>query len=75
MSLAQFEKATSVARENNFPIQIIGAFEEGTVGVEITRGARKLSAPRLESERFAADSWFATGISGYIELLKTVNVG
>lgn len=41
----------------------------GQEGVLLTRGAKKLEAPRLESERFAEDSWFRAGIESYIEQL------
>ena len=30
---------------------------------------RRRLPPRLESERFAADSWFKVGISAYVESL------
>lgn len=71
---AKFEAATQVAEEAHFPIRPIGRVETGDVEVVITSGGRRLAAPRLESERFAKDSWFATGIDGYIELLKNINV-
>lgn len=31
-------------------------------------------APRLESERFAQDSWFGSGIQGYVDLLLGVDL-
>jgi len=32
------------------------------------------AAPRLESERFAKDSWFTAGIEGYIQALLQVEL-
>jgi thiamine-monophosphate kinase len=40
----------------------------------VQRGNKKQFAPRLESERFAVDSWFLEGISGYIDRLMAVEL-
>lgn len=44
----------------------IGQFQNRS-GVEIRRGGRSLPAPRVDSERFASDSWFEAGIGSYID--------
>lgn len=46
----------------------IGEFTSGS-GVQLLRAGRKAMAPRIDSERFASDSWFVTGIQGYIDLM------
>ncbi|MEL7681417.1 AIR synthase related protein [Citromicrobium bathyomarinum] len=48
----------------------IGRFVEGDLGVVLNENGSKLPLGRLESERFAPDSWFQSGIDGYIKLLK-----
>lgn len=40
--------------------------------VSVTRDGVTQEAPRLESERFAKDSWFAGGIESYVKLLLEV---
>lgn len=50
----------------------IGVFSAGPPIVRVTRQGRSATAPRLESERFARDSWFTSGIEGYIRLLESV---
>jgi thiamine-monophosphate kinase len=76
ISARKFETAAHLARENDIKIKQIGVLEAGNAEVVITGvGGRRSTAPRLESERFARDSWFTAGIDGYIELLKTIHVG
>jgi hypothetical protein len=40
--------------------------------VSVTRNGITREAPRLESERFAKDSWFVGGIQSYVKLLLEV---
>lgn len=40
----------------------------------VQRGNTTRVAPRLESERFAVDSWFVEGVEGYINRLMTVQL-
>lgn len=47
----------------------IGRFVGGEPRVLLRRGTVLKAAPRLESERFAMDSWFSNGIDGYVENL------
>jgi thiamine-monophosphate kinase len=55
-------------------VTTIGNFKNGGAQVFIDRGGKTDPAPRLESERFAADSWFSEGIQGYIDRLLSVNL-
>jgi thiamine-monophosphate kinase len=66
--------ASAIAFQHGFPLIQIGAFTSGDPVVSVQRGERIMPAPRLESERFAKDSWFATGIGGYIELLMSLKL-
>jgi thiamine-monophosphate kinase len=50
----------------------IGQFNSGRSGVVLRRGDMCLPAPRLESERFAPDSWMLKGIGEYVRLLRSV---
>ena len=47
----------------------IGKFTMGDVRVTLRKGRNTRSLARLESERFAADSWFSQGIDEYRRLL------
>ena len=47
----------------------IGRANQGE-GVFLVRDSgQTIAAPRLESERFASDSWFHEGIDGYVRRL------
>ena len=75
ISEEKFALASKIAAEMKFPLRHIGVFEIGAPEVVLTTTGATLRAPRLESERFAKDSWFTAGINRYVELLKDVNVG
>ena len=50
----------------------LGSFVDAGASV-ILRGSRSVTeAPRLESERFASDSWFSGSVGDYIERLLTL---
>ena len=51
----------------------IGTFHCHPTGVFLRRRQTR-PAPRLESERFAADSWFSEGIQGYIDRLLSAEI-
>jgi thiamine-monophosphate kinase len=51
------------------PILPVGRFTDGPAYATVRRGSKKQRAPRLESERFARDSWFTSGIEGYVQNL------
>jgi thiamine-monophosphate kinase len=67
-----FETATRIAGEIGAVITRIGEFSGGRFDVVLRRGNKELPAPRLESERFAVDSWFSEGIQGYVDRLVAV---
>jgi thiamine-monophosphate kinase len=50
----------------------LGSFDDGNSEVLLTRGGNTIPAARLESERFARDSWFSEGIDGYVTRLCAV---
>jgi thiamine-monophosphate kinase len=49
----------------------IGAVISSQRRVTLRRGGRSVPAPRLESERFARDSWMTRGIEEYVRLLRS----
>jgi thiamine-monophosphate kinase len=51
--------------------KVIGS---GAGKVYVSRNGVTQDAPRLESERFAKDSWFRGGIKDYIKLLQEVDL-
>ncbi len=63
------DRLADVARTAKFSVHHIGEFIAGEPSVVLKRGDQTQVAPRLESERFAKDSWFAEGINGYIDRL------
>ncbi|MGN6546981.1 MAG: thiamine-phosphate kinase, partial [Aureliella sp.] len=52
---------------------VIGECVSGD-GVYLKRGGRVVPAPRLESERFAVDSWFEMGVETYLSKLLCVEL-
>ncbi|HEY1857034.1 thiamine-phosphate kinase [Acidocella sp.] len=53
------------------PATVIGEFVECRKGVFLSSGSSEVPLERLESERFAVDSWFDKGIDEYRRLLNT----
>ena len=51
------------------PATVIGEFANGETGVVLKTRSSSLPLARLESERFATDSWFTKGIDEYRRLL------
>jgi thiamine-monophosphate kinase len=49
---------------------IIGQFGNGDAEVLLLDGGEALRMGRLESERFAPDSWFSRGIEGYLQNIR-----
>ncbi len=68
------DRAVRVALDAGSTLTPIGELVGGEPEVMLTRGAVTRRAPRLESERFARDSWFASGIQSYLDLLLTVDL-
>jgi thiamine-monophosphate kinase len=63
-----FQLATDLGAD----IYRIGHFTAEYTGVMLKRGENIAPAPRLESERFAKDSWMLKGINEYVRMLKAV---
>lgn len=70
----KLERAIQIATNAGTVAAPIGELVSGVPEVVLTRGGTTRTAPRLESERFAKDSWFASGIQGYIDLLLSVDL-
>lgn len=66
---SQVPRVKELAEKSGFPVLVIGEFRADLRGAFVKRGGEIREAPRLESERFAQDSWFTAGIDGYIKLL------
>jgi thiamine-monophosphate kinase len=64
-----YTQTAEVLAELSAPWSTVGEFVEGTSGVDLVNGTNRIRASRLESERFAADSWFTEGIDEYIRRL------
>ncbi len=75
MATADLDQATQLAAAEGTPIVPIGYLEAGPPSLVIESAAGRRPAGRLESERFAKDSWFEAGIDGYIKLLKEFDLG
>jgi thiamine-monophosphate kinase len=52
----------------------IGRLNAPQVGVTLRNGNHTIAAPRLESERFAKDSWMLKGIDEYVRMLRSVQM-
>jgi thiamine-monophosphate kinase len=65
----KIEKITKFCKINGIKFCEIGEFTENRE-ILLKYGEHIKKAPRIESERFAKDSWFSSGIQGYIDLLK-----
>ena len=65
-------EAFTVARELGAVVLSIGKVTSRHSGVVLRRGDRIISSPRLESERFAKDSWMLKGIDEYVRMLRSV---
>ncbi|NTF06372.1 hypothetical protein G6L37_09375 [Agrobacterium rubi] len=61
-------RLADISNKNNIPYTEIGEFAEGT-SVRLVDGEASIPMGRLESERFAVDSWFTIGIQEYIKRL------
>jgi thiamine-monophosphate kinase len=73
-SPTQEEQIMELAKDVGVPIYRIGRFTGEHNGVMLKRGENIGPAPRLESERFAKDSWMLKGINEYVRMLKDVSL-
>jgi thiamine-monophosphate kinase len=70
VSQQNYSRLVATLDELSSPWKRIGTFSEGAPVVELVDEGRRIRAGRLESERFAADSWFTQGIDEYIRRLE-----
>lgn len=68
------DSAIKIALDEDTVVTPIGELVAGKPEVVVRRGSAAQTAPRLESERFAKDSWFASGIEAYINILLNVEL-
>ena len=68
------DRAMRIAKEHGSAFRVVGEFQDGTPRAILRRGDRIVDAPRLESERFAKDSWFTKGIESYVNSLLQVEL-
>lgn len=66
---ASFERFAQTAERYTIPYTAIGKFSEGR-SVSLKDGHLSIPMGRLESERFAEDSWFTVGIEEYVRRLR-----
>jgi thiamine-monophosphate kinase len=63
------DRARRVVKDAGGVLIQIGEAVSSGGHVRVRRGRTTLDAPRIESERFAKDSWFVGGIDAYIDIL------
>lgn len=73
VSQARLDEVYIAAERCGAAITNIGSFHSHP-GVFLEGRGQTITAPRLESERFASDSWFSEGIQGYINRLLAVEL-
>ena len=66
------KQTCEIARQLGTVVVQIGMCSKGHSGVRLRRNDNVISAPRLESERFASDSWMLKGIDEYVRMLRSV---
>jgi thiamine monophosphate kinase len=65
-----YEQIEKLATAQDVRVTPIGSFTSEFSGVCVQRSGVRMDAPRLESERFARDSWMlAGGVEKYVDLL------
>ena len=65
-----FTEVEAILSEKGAAYTVIGKFSNALDGVYLYDGDRSIPIPRLESERFAYDSWFLGGIDEYIKRIQ-----
>ena len=71
---SKHETAQELGLRHGVAVKVIGSFQAGNPQIVLKRGLKTSAAPRLESERFAADSWFAEGLEAYIHRMLSVDI-
>jgi thiamine-monophosphate kinase len=67
------EELREVALSLETAFHVIGEVRSGK-GVKLEHGGATLDMPPLDSQRFASDSWFSSGIDAYIKSLLTMRI-
>ncbi len=73
----RLSEAVQLMRSRGHTLVVIGRVVEqqpGAAVVVIVGRRERLAAPRIESERFAKDSWFSAGIGAYIGMLESARL-
>lgn len=70
----EFLRFMEFVEDNQIDASKIGRFRQGKANVQLFDRGRSIPLGRLESERFASDSWFHKGISFYEEMLNTLEL-
>lgn len=70
----QVVEAVGCASEQGHVVIPIGRATSDSGRLTLSGASEKLPAPRIESERFAKDSWFSAGIQSYVNLLSSVRL-
>ncbi|NNG74536.1 hypothetical protein HLI18_32745 [Rhizobium laguerreae] len=70
---SSLERFAQTAQQHRIPYTAIGEFAEGQ-SVRLVDGHRSIPMGRLESERFAEDSWFTIGIQEYVRRLRAFSL-
>ncbi len=71
---ANLAQVLQLGREVGVALVPIGRFSNHFHGVVLCNGEHSIAAPRLESERFARDSWMLKGIDEYVRMLRAVEL-
>lgn len=64
--------ALDLAARGGYAVTAIGELIDGNPSVVLSRNGQSQLVPRLESERFAKDSWFQAGIESYLDSMLKV---
>jgi len=74
VSPEQHAEILGIARDREAVICVIGKMTSKHSGVHLSRKEVVVAAPRLESERFARDSWMSLGIHEYVRMLVSLEL-
>lgn len=74
VSPGEVERIESVSALHGIDLFRIARFLDDSPQVRLVAEGKSFHAPRLESERFARNSWFTEGIDGYIKKLQSLEL-
>ncbi len=73
-SKSNFSEISAIVSDNGGKLIVIGEALDGAPEVKVQDKGRWIAAPRLESERFASDSWFEKGVGEYARQLRDLQL-